>query len=58
MSVEDSTTAGIKNNDSVASGIRKTSVPIGKVIIEHRYAKKHQPNRMTMAFVKIDWSSH
>lgn len=57
MSMVDSTTSGIKNNDSVVSGIRKTSLPIGKVIIEHRYAKKHQPNRMTMEFVKIDWSS-
>jgi len=55
--MEDSTTAGIKNNDSVVSGIRKTSVPIGKVLIEHCYAKKHQANQMTMAFVKSDWSS-
>jgi len=57
MSMEDSTMLGIKNNDSVVSGIRKTSLPIGKVLIEHCYAKKHQANQMTMAFVKSDWSS-
>jgi hypothetical protein len=57
MSMEDSTMLGIKNNDSVASGIRKTSLPIGKVLIEHCYAKKHHANQMTMEFVKSDWSS-